>query len=389
MNEHPVSYPESDALGAALGAYRSNPTPEAWRAVKDAVGSDSDSDDLAAVDALILDLAAAHVGDDNDAKAAALSQLPQSRKDALKELDAARPLDVLKPGNELEPPARAWILDAWLPAGRIAIFTGEGGSGKSFLALQLATAIASGSDSWIASRTEAEAAPAVLAGAAPVVYAGWEDEYTEIERRLMSIHAVHGGRPLNDNLHTVYLGGRGPLWGPSARLSGHISTAGELKPVGVQIRALCEDVGARLLVIDPRAAAYGGEENTRALVRHFMADWDAWGQSAGCAILIVHHPPKAANDNSPGGSADWLAAARAGWELRYDAKPKRTGKDKSPPWAGPDKALVLECIKSSYAPLPRRPVWLETAVGGVKVECPAPAWVTDEESEEQPYDLWQ
>ena len=201
MNEQSVSYPVSDALGAALGAYRADPTPDAWRAVKDAVGSDSDSDGLDAVDTLIIDLASAHVGDDNDAKAAALSRLPQSRKDALEQLDAARPLEVLKPGNELEPPARDWILDAWLPAGRIAIFTGEGGSGKSFLALQLATAIASGSESWIATRTETEAAPSVLAEAAPVVYAGWEDEYTEIERRLMSIHAVHGGRPLNDNLH--------------------------------------------------------------------------------------------------------------------------------------------------------------------------------------------
>ena len=217
MNEQSVSYPVSDALGAALGAYRADPTPDAWRAVKDAVGSDSDSDGLDAVDTLIIDLASAHVGDDNDAKAAALSRLPQSRKDALEQLDAARPLEVLKPGNELEPPARDWILDAWLPAGRIAIFTGEGGSGKSFLALQLATAIASGSESWIATRTETEAAPSVLAEAAPVVYAGWEDEYTEIERRLMSIHSVHGGRPLNDNLHYVYLGGRGPLWGPSDR----------------------------------------------------------------------------------------------------------------------------------------------------------------------------
>ena len=117
MSEHPVSYPESDALGAALGAYRADPTPDAWRAVKDAVGSDSDSDGLDAVDTLILDLASAHVGDDNDAKAAALARLPQSRKDALKQLDAARPLEVLKPGNELEPPARDWILDAWLPAG--------------------------------------------------------------------------------------------------------------------------------------------------------------------------------------------------------------------------------------------------------------------------------
>ena len=48
--------------------------------MKDAVGSDSDSDGLDAVDTLIIDLASAHVGDDNDAKAAALARLPQSRK---------------------------------------------------------------------------------------------------------------------------------------------------------------------------------------------------------------------------------------------------------------------------------------------------------------------
>ena len=93
MNEHPVSYPESDALGAALGAYRADPTPAAWRAVKDAVGSDSDSDDLAAVDTLILDLAAAHVGDDNDAKAHALGQsttVPQRRPQAARRGASAR-----------------------------------------------------------------------------------------------------------------------------------------------------------------------------------------------------------------------------------------------------------------------------------------------------------
>ena len=89
------------------------------------------------------------------------------------------------------------------------------------------------------------------------------------------------------------------------------------------------------------------------------------------------------DDNSPGGSADWLAAARAGWELKYDAKPKRTGKS---PFGGPDKALVLACIKSNYAPLPNRHVWLESAEGGVKVECPPPSWVTDEETQEETYD---
>ena len=70
-----------------------------------------------------------------------------------------------------------------------------------------------------------------------------------------------------------------------------------------------------------------------------------------------------------------------------DTKRSRSARARtSPPWAGPDTALVLECIKSNYAPLPKRGVWLESAEGGVKVECPAPPWVTDEEPKEETYD---
>ena len=43
---------------------------------------------------------------------------------------------------------------------------------------------------------------------------------------------------------------------------------------------------------------------------------------------------------------------------------------------------------SSPTTLPSRTasVWLESAEGGVKVECPPPPWVTDEEPKEETYD---
>ena len=64
-------------------------------------------------------------------------------------LKEARPLEVLTPSNEPYYEQREWILDPWLPANRVAIFTGEGGKGKSYLSLQLAAAVASGSHEWL------------------------------------------------------------------------------------------------------------------------------------------------------------------------------------------------------------------------------------------------
>ena len=59
---------------------------------------------------------------------------------------------------------------------------------------------------------------------------------------------------------------------------------------GHELRRLCEEVGARLLIVDPSAAAYGSNENSRALVRAFVSDFDAWARDNNCAILILVAP---------------------------------------------------------------------------------------------------
>ena len=46
-----------------------------------------------------------------------------------------------KPGP---PPPRRWLVKDWLPAGRVTLLAGQGGIGKSRLALQLAAGIAIG-----------------------------------------------------------------------------------------------------------------------------------------------------------------------------------------------------------------------------------------------------
>ena len=94
-----------------------------------------------------------------------------------------------------EPEPRSWLIDQWLPAGSVALLTGEGGAGKSCLALQLAAGIAANrpiddTDSsalWIAGKDTPRLGNGVPNGGLPVLYATWEDRADEMARRLSQI----------------------------------------------------------------------------------------------------------------------------------------------------------------------------------------------------------
>ena len=339
------------------------------------MGKDSDADGLAAVESLLNDMAAAHVGDDPDAKARALERLPAAREAALKALDAVRPLAFSSAPTEKTPP-REWMLWEWLPTGRVAIFTGKQGWGKSHIGFMLAAAIAAGRDRWIHAETEDERAPRYPAGAAPVVWATWEDEPAELWRRLERIQNATGG-PLEvaDRLKVVDLARYGPLW----ESGGHIAAKARLTGAGAALRALCESDNARLLVIDPLAAAYAGDENARGLVRAYMSDWDGWGREAGCAVMMIAHPPKSAHETGVtySGSTDWEAAARTAWFIgqadESEGWSQKTKAAKVAAGVKPGRALYLEVTKSNYGPAPRR-VWLDKDSDGLPHEVRPPTW---------------
>ena len=102
----------------------------------------------------------------------------------------------------------------------------------------------------------------------PVVVASWEDEAAEVHRRLIAQPVPVP--ELADRLHYVDAAEWGPLWAPVG--TAHVQTVAELTAAGRRLRRLCERVGARLLVVDPLAAAYGSDENVRAW---FGSTWQA------------------------------------------------------------------------------------------------------------------
>lgn len=249
-----------------------------------------------------------------------------------------------------QPPKRQWLIPDWLPAGRVGLLAGVGGTGKTRLAMQVAAGLAAGSDTWLPSvsntwglpelnhwhggKSEWQSVPESACEPVHTVYASWEDETAEAARRLHYMNrspvderesdripgAWHGlpdltESGLGDRFHWLDFGAHGPLWGPdTAHGSGHTSTVGKLYAAGQTLRNRCESVGARLLVIDPIAAAFGSNENDRALVRDFMANWQSWAFRTGCAVLILSHPPKT-KGAAYSGSTDWQAAARFLWTL--------------------------------------------------------------------------
>ena len=265
-------------------------------------------------------------------------------------------------------PDREWLIEGWLPVGRLGMLSGRGGRGKSRLALQLAARLAAmpaargpfvpaahgpGNDTAVSDanlRLDAT-------HTGPVVYASWEDERDEAGRRIANFGADELATPadLAGRLRYLDLRGAGPLWGPGGEAR-HLAALGELTPVGRRVRATCEALDARLLVVDSLAGAYGGDENVRALVRLFCASWDRWATDTRCAVMLIAHPPKTPGgagagqvDRDYAGSTDWHGAARWRWTLDTadtgETTPGRNGSK-----SRPVEALALQLVKSSYGP---------------------------------------
>ena len=269
-------------------------------------------------------------------------------------------------------PEREWLIPGWLPVGRLGMLSGRGGRGKSRLALQLAARMAA---------MPAASGPFVPAAGGPgndtavsdanlaldtthagtVVYASWEDEREEAGRRIAKFGADGLAVPgdLAGRLRYLDLRGEGPLWGPLGE-GRSLAAVGGLSSVGRRLRATCEALDARVLVVDSLAGGYGGDENVRALVRAFCADWDKWATGARCAVMLIAHPPKTSGgagvgqvDRDYAGSTDWHSAARWRWTLDpADTGETIPGRNGGKP--RPVEAVALSLAKSSYGPGGRR-----------------------------------
>ena len=274
----------------------------------------------------------------------------------LSEFQSERPRPAIIDWNAIpDIERREWLIDQWLPANTVTMFTGQGGAGKSWLTLQAVCQVGCGfRDAYLDPDFKREADVTTRRN---VVFATYEDEPAEIKRRLQ---ALANGMPWIENaldtikqhLHIVDMRGIGSVWGPG--IGKHIANTGDLLAAGEDLREICEDKEARLLVMDPLSGAFGGNENDRTAVYDFVSSFRQWGDSAQCAMLVIGHLPKSQEGKAAGfsGSTAWEASARSMWMLsqesfteeKKDANRKKGETETKQCW-------TLEHTKSNYAPM--------------------------------------
>ena len=192
--------------------------------------------------------------------------------------------------------ARQWLVPGLIPQRNVTLFSGDGGTGKSLLALQLAAAVAAGTP-WLGR--------AVQKGAALMISA--EDEDDELHRRLDDILRATGKG--YDDLASLTLRS---LAGEDALLA----TDG----MALTASALFDEIEDRvqldapdLIVIDTLADVYPSNENDRTKVRQFVGLLRGLALRRNCAVVLLAHPSLTGLSNGTGlsGSTAWHGSVRS------------------------------------------------------------------------------
>lgn len=194
-------------------------------------------------------------------------------------------------------PQRLWLVEDLIPQKTVTLFGGDGGTGKSLVALQLAVAAASRT-AWLNRR--------IASGR--VIFISAEDDRDELHRRLDAIvrNAGIGFADLAD-LTLRSLAGEDAL----LAVESHVQLVHS---------ALFEELDARadidepvLIVIDTLADVFPSNENDRAKVRQFIGILRSLALKRQCAVVLLAHPSLSGLNSGAGtsGSTAWNNSVRS------------------------------------------------------------------------------
>ncbi len=264
-------------------------------------------------------------------------EFPARKPNGGEHVDMPTPLRIVSPAMlEGAPPLRKWNVEDWLPAGVVTGLYGDGGLGKSLLAQQLQTSMA----------TEK---PRLGLGVmqAPSLGVYCEDDDDELWRRQDAICAAYEiERRATRNVHWLPRLGEDNILMTFARTG-----VGQLTPFHTQVLEAALDLKASLVVVDTAADTYGGSENDRGQVRQFVQR--ALGSIAlriKGSVLCCAHPSRAGlrkntdgEADGDGGSTGWSNTFRSRLFLTEPAADKQGGEPLDP------NARILQRRKANYA----------------------------------------
>ena len=222
-------------------------------------------------------------------------------------------------------PEREWLLDQWIPDHRATLLTGDGGSGKSLIAQQLATCAAAGAP--FLGKPMRQCAS---------LYITCEDDRGELQRRQEGIN-----RALDLDMGALgsrltFLSRVGQLRNSLVHFKGDNDFEHSDFFLSIVEHAATNDI--RFVVLDNIAHLFEGNENIRNHVATFCNAMEGMAKKIGGAVLFLGHPPKSGAQFS--GSTAWENQVRSRlWLSRPDPD------DVSPNL----NERVLKRSKSNYA----------------------------------------
>lgn len=222
-------------------------------------------------------------------------------------------------------PDRDWYIEGLIPMRQVTLLSGDGGVGKSLLALQIAAAGAMGRD-----------VLGLSPKCGPTVHIGAEDELGEFQRRVASI-ADAFKTDFNGlaQLHLTSLADKDAVLAKPDRTGQMFGTQ-----LFNEIWDFVEyDKSPRLVVLDTAADLFGGVEIDRGQVRQFIGMLRNLAIMNNCAVLLLSHPSASGMQSGSGtsGSTAWNNSVRS---RLYLTRPDGRGAD-------PD-TRVLKTMKSNY-----------------------------------------
>lgn len=229
------------------------------------------------------------------------------------------PIEIKTPGDSLDiladfrvtdwhtrkPKPIDWVIDNVMPLRKTGVLIAAGGSGKTFLGVDLAIAVALGQPvcNGLWSVTKPGGVLALFA----------EENAEELHRRYynitqsMSRYSSPDLARIHESLFIGTVNAKNNLL-TERTSSGNTRLTKRLSEI-VKIAQAVSDI--RLIIIDPVARFNGGDENSSTDVTRFVEALELLAYRTGAAVLVMHH----VNKNSIRNGDDTAAAARGSSSL--------------------------------------------------------------------------
>lgn len=192
-------------------------------------------------------------------------------------------------------PTRFWKVPGLLMASHVSLVVAPPGIGKSLLTLQITLMCASGKP-W---------AKWTPRGKYRTLLINIEEDETEMRRRLHGARCIMG---LDEkDLGGILLAKANEI--VVARVDGRTKTV-TATPMFDEIVAAIKQHQIDIVVVDPFAETFSGDENSNSELKWVAVLWREVARLTGCAVLLVHHAKKYSSN-----MAGDMDAARGGGSL--------------------------------------------------------------------------